>query len=177
MSATFFTRTPAPFSARPIFVQAAAIMPVRPASGPTEPPNTSGNKNATTLAAGFSKLYSPVSFTWPITLSNGSGEAPVNFVKRPMNSPPAVQNRMGSHQNCNPAPANAASSATLASTHKRLVRNEEAQKTAQTTSPTTKPTASAKSTMLKVTPATAPGPLIGFPMSPIYLDMCVIFQS
>lgn len=50
-SATAFAFSPARLSVRPIQVQAAAMIPERPASGPTEPPNASGSRKLTKLAA------------------------------------------------------------------------------------------------------------------------------
>ena len=46
---TAFTLSPARLSVFPIQVHAAAMMPVRPASGPMDPPNTSGSKKLTML--------------------------------------------------------------------------------------------------------------------------------
>ena len=48
-SAMAFARRPAERSVRPIHVHAAAMSPVRPASGPIEPPKTMGSRKPTTL--------------------------------------------------------------------------------------------------------------------------------
>lgn len=146
-------RRPARLRRSRIWQHADTISPVRPASGPTDPPNTIGSKNPTTDLPVPSTRYVPVFLNDAITASSDAGAPRKKCVQTPMTKPPSVHATSGNQGAAKPSTPFAPNVP-----HSSETSQFESESTAHTENPTTKPAARESATIAAETAASSNAP-------------------